>query len=705
VFLCAVVVRVLYLYDSSNNPTFSAPVVDSLSYDLMAREAVEGAGITRDFFWQQFFYPFFLSIVYFFSNCSIIWAKFVQLLLGSFTCVLIYYLGKKILGHPVGILAGLMAAVYGPLVFFEAELLAAGWAAFWAVVLTLLLLETAEKRSLSLCFALGLCSALSVIARPNFLPFLLASGVWLGAPILRKIAKWGPIATVWVRGESSGKRFAAGALLVSLGFCIVAVPVAAKNYQVTGQFSFLPGTGGLNLYIGNNPDFEAVAVRPGEQWEKIVQLPGSRGLITPNEKQRFFYARTLKYLSEQPISFLRGLIRKGAEFTSSRELPGHVDIYLFRSWSPLLGLLVWKVNEFGFPFGVLLPLALLGLFLCLKKIPLPVLFFLALYPVSVILTHVEARYRIPVIPLMCIVAAAGLMKIAEFVRLRQWLNLTAAGIFCAAAGVVCSIAGPFYSEKHIDYEAELHYVLGGSLRDRGKVAEAVEAYSKAIGIRPGYAEAYRNLGLLLIEQQKLREAIKLYESALGVIPENASLHVGLGVAFFHVGKIDRAIECYHKAIEIDPTKANAYDNLGMAFFRLNRVEEALENYNKAIELNPDDPVTHNSIGGVLAMQGRFREAIKHFEISLRIRPNQALTLSNLASAYASVEEFQKAAEKFKDALRIAPADAVTCFNLGLCLQQQGRINEAVQCFRKVLVLDPGHKRARQALDELARSKH
>ncbi|MHC4622870.1 MAG: tetratricopeptide repeat protein [Planctomycetota bacterium] len=688
-FLLALVMRGVYLYEGSDNPTSSAPVVDSLTYDLIARQVAEGWGMSREFFWQQFFYPFFLSIVYWLSNCSIVFARVVQILIGSVACVLTYRLGERMFGRAGGVAAGLIASVYGPLIFFEAELLAAGWAAFWAAALILLFLKTAEKKNAGLCFALGLCGALSVLTRPNFIPFLLAAGLWLGV--------------VWIRRRIGVRKFALGWLAVVAGFCAGTIPVCAKNYQVTGRFSFLPATGGLNLYIGNNPEFEATALRPGVQWQKAVELPLRHGFKTAEERQRFFYARTLDYVREEPTSFLKGLVRKGAEFCSSREMPGHIDAYMFRKWSRLLGVLMWKVDGFGFPFGVLLPLSLLGLFLNWRKVPTVLLLFMVLYPATVILTHVEARYRVPVVIPMCVLAGGGLVKIGELGRTKRWFKLGPACVFCLALGLLCSIAGPFYSEKHIDYEAELHYVLGGSLADRGRTAEAMDSYERAIRLRPDYLDAHRNLGVLLVEQSKLKEAAAHYDKALRVIGEDAGLREGLGLALFEQGKINAAMEQYHKAIEIEPERASAHDNLGRAFFSRGRLSDAYEHFSRAVQLNPDDPTPHNNIGTLLAAQGRLREAIEHYETSLRLRRSQAWTLCNLASAFASLGEFAKAAERFEEALRIAPDDAETRFNLGLCLQQQGRISEAITEYRKALLIDPQHMRARQALNELTRS--
>ncbi|MHC4617684.1 MAG: tetratricopeptide repeat protein [Planctomycetota bacterium] len=689
VFLLALVVRGVYLYEGSDNPTFRVPVVDSLTYDLNARELAEAGLMGREFFWQQFFYPFFLSIVYLVSNSSVVFARVAQILLGSVTCVLTYRLGERIFGREAGVLAGLMAAVYGPLIFFEAELLAAGWAAGWAAALILLLLKTAEQKSVRLCLVLGLCSALAVMTRPNFIPFLLAAGLWLGV--------------VWIRGQVGVRKSATGLFVCVAGFCAVTMPVCIKNYQVTGRFSFLPATGGLNLYIGNNPEFEATALRPGVQWQKAVELPLRHGFKTAEERQRFFYARTLDYVREEPTSFLKGLARKGAEFCSSREMPGHIDAYMFRRWSRLLGLLMWKVDGFGFPFGVLLPLSLLGLFLNWGKVPTALLLLVLLYPATVILTHVEARYRVPVIIPMCILAGAGLVRLTEWARMKQGLKLAGATAFCVGVGFLCSIAGPFYSEKNIDYEAELHYVLGGSLGDRGRIAEAMDSYERAIRLRPDYLDAHRNLGVLLVEQSKLKEAAAHYNKALGVIGEDAGLREGLGLALFEQGKINEAIEQYHRAIEIEPERASAHDNLGRAFFSRGRLSDAYEHFSRAVQLNPDDPTPHNNIGTLLAAQGRLREAIEHYETSLRLRRNQAWTLCNLASAFAGLGEFAEAVERFEEALRIAPDDAETRFNLGVCLQQQGRTSEAITEYRKALLIDPQHMRARQALKELTRS--
>ena len=45
--------------------------------------------------------------------------------------------------------------------------------------------------------------------------------------------------------------------------------------------------------------------------------------------------------------------------------------------------------------------------------------------------------------------------------------------------------------------------MGVALNQQGKPEEAIEAYNKAIAIKPDYADAYNNMGVALKEQGKL----------------------------------------------------------------------------------------------------------------------------------------------------------------------------------------------------------
>ena len=65
--------------------------------------------------------------------------------------------------------------------------------------------------------------------------------------------------------------------------------------------------------------------------------------------------------------------------------------------------------------------------------------------------------------------------------------------------------------------------MGVALKEQGKLDEAIEAYNKALSIKPDYAEAHNNMGVALKEQGKLDEAIEAYNKAPSIKPDYAGL--------------------------------------------------------------------------------------------------------------------------------------------------------------------------------------
>ena len=99
--------------------------------------------------------------------------------------------------------------------------------------------------------------------------------------------------------------------------------------------------------------------------------------------------------------------------------------------------------------------------------------------------------------------------------------------------------------------------MGNALKEQGKLEEAIEAYNKALAIKPDYAEAYNNMGDALQEQGKLEEAIEAYNKALAIKPDYADAYYNMGIALKEQGKLEEAIEAYNKALAIMPDYASA----------------------------------------------------------------------------------------------------------------------------------------------------
>ncbi|MDB0018269.1 tetratricopeptide repeat protein [Planktomarina temperata] len=141
--------------------------------------------------------------------------------------------------------------------------------------------------------------------------------------------------------------------------------------------------------------------------------------------------------------------------------------------------------------------------------------------------------------------------------------------------------------------------IGEAWQKLGKLEEAIEAYNKALAIKPDFAAAYSNMGVALKDQGKLEEAIEAYNKALAIKPDYAEAHSNIGVTLQEQGKLEEAIEAYHKALVIKPDYAEAYNNMGVTLQEQGKLEEAIEAYNKALAIKPDYAEAYYNMGNAL----------------------------------------------------------------------------------------------------------
>lgn len=118
--------------------------------------------------------------------------------------------------------------------------------------------------------------------------------------------------------------------------------------------------------------------------------------------------------------------------------------------------------------------------------------------------------------------------------------------------------------------------------------EAKETFSRAINIKPGYATAYNNLGLIFMEEGNEKEAEIKYRSALKVNPNYPEALNNLGLLYAKQGNYDEAIRLYQSALNIKPDYPDAHLNLAILLERSGYIVEAKKHYNSFIEDAPKE---------------------------------------------------------------------------------------------------------------------
>ncbi len=196
--------------------------------------------------------------------------------------------------------------------------------------------------------------------------------------------------------------------------------------------------------------------------------------------------------------------------------------------------------------------------------------------------------------------------------------------------------------------------LGFALDREGLTDEAIEQYRKAIDIAPEHASAYDNLAGDLLQRGRLDEAIEAYTADLALQSRNALAQTNLATALYQRGRIDEAIEHGRQALEVDPTNTDAHNTLGLALWKQDRLDEAIGHFQTAVAAKPDSLPYQNNLARVLAQRGRFDEAIPHMERAVALsNAQEPVVLSLLAAMYAEVGRFPDAVASARQALDLA----------------------------------------------------
>ncbi|UCC45083.1 MAG: glycosyltransferase family 39 protein, partial [Candidatus Zixiibacteriota bacterium] len=417
VAVAAVAVRVIYLLQMSRLPESMVPLVDERWHWEWAQEILNESFWGEGAYFRAPLYPYFLAFLAWITSGSILASKILQVLLSGGTAWLLYRLAEHLFNRSTAIIAGRAYALYGTLVFYETMLLIPSLfllLTIWGMYRVVIHRDSASWRTWLIT---GIIFGLAALSRPNILlviPFLLLWMYLATSP-----------GTRWLNRVRLPAVMAAGVLLII-------APVTLRNAIVTTDFILISSQGGINLYLGNNPEADGLTMLMPEvdldesvswrEFRRVTRTAAEREVfreLSEAEQSSFWTKKALRFMADHPGPFLTLVWKKSVYFVSGYENSDHADLYHQRTKSSLYSVLLWNKLIY-FPFGLLLPLTLVGFFVTRKQARQlwPVYIFILAYIPTIVLFLVTARHRLPLVPFMILLASAGLVALW-----RSWRNL------------------------------------------------------------------------------------------------------------------------------------------------------------------------------------------------------------------------------------------------------------------------------------------
>jgi 4-amino-4-deoxy-L-arabinose transferase-like glycosyltransferase len=570
IFLVALAARLAYLYEYHVSGYWDIMALDPETHDLLARRIAGGLGLGERAYFRAPLYLYLLGAIYKLAGPGYLVPRIFQALLGSASAGLTYLIARRVLSPLAALAVGLLASTYWVSIYFDGELLVDGLALFFDLAVLYLLVQGNHQKSGSelsggKAIILGVFIGLSVISRPNLLLFALAV-------ILIK----------FFQVQKAGRK---ATVLILLGLFIPVLPVALHNIIVAKDFVPISSQGGINFYMGNNPDADGrIAVVPfprrnmpsgflarfkDDPWFKedvwLSALYGAEQTlgreVKESEVSAYWYSQSLRWMSRHPLSWLKLMLKKLYFLIHRREVSNNRDLEYHLDQVPMLKAL--SIVH----FGIISPLFILGLALSLSRIrkgtPPKRLYlsreggwfwldlFAITYGLSVILFFVNARYRLPLLPVAFILAGGAVSRLLSWVKEKRFASL--------GAGIAALLF--------------LFWITN---------AELVRWNS-----RPLLAAMHHNLGLAFSRVSRFEDAVREFSTAVKIKDEFPEAHVALGNALAVTGKERRAINEYQIALLYDPDYAEAYYNMGLTYLRLKDLERARQYLIIAHSLAPE----------------------------------------------------------------------------------------------------------------------
>lgn len=453
-------------------------------------------------FHQEPLYPYALALIRAFCGNDLLWIQLGQMLLGVCGLLLLHAVTRIYFGAVPALCATVLAALSGPLLFFELHLLRAAPIAVTTLLLVWALERTRSSPTPRRLFAFGLCIGAATLLKIHFAVFGACALVMLARPRTADPAVPLPRLGIVV-----------GAGLLAL------VPVWIRNAIVGAPFFGMTSVGPVTFANTNHSTYR------GHGWAEDTAALETLGSIMGQAEGAMWPSMTGAIATHDSVGSYLGLLwTKFQMIWHWVELPNNVNYYFGQMHSTVLALLPVS-------FTAVAVLALVGILAALatRRAPVALLVFIALAILQFTSFYTLARLRCGLTIALLPLAGFGLAWLVRTARDRRFRHLVpvvvAAGLFGwwvqrpLPTNSVLLSSTPYANSMTYYYRPEWAKVLEDRDWERGEAL-----MQNALAARPPYldkinmkalpdsrskwnntgiyAEIYRNLAASLQGQKK-----------------------------------------------------------------------------------------------------------------------------------------------------------------------------------------------------------
>ena len=192
--------------------------------------------------------------------------------------------------------------------------------------------------------------------------------------------------------------------------------------------------------------------------------------------------------------------------------------------------------------------------------------------------------------------------------------------------------------------ASLHFYFGLVCVDLSLIAEARDAFAKAVELQPENADYNYAMGAASAFRQDPAEAVPYFEKYLKLKPQDPRGKLALGAALFRAKDYEHAISWLKQSAGSSETATKAHYYLGAIALEEDRLDEAFVELQEALRAKPDFPDGLAELGRWYLNRKDYRQAEKQIQLALKIEPDHYAANFYLLMLYTRTKDAKQEAQ-------------------------------------------------------------
>lgn len=494
--ITGIVFRIIHILSMTSGPLYDIPLIDSAYYLNWAKTIAAGDIIGKDVFFMSPLYPYLMAVVFTVKSASPVTIVVIQALLSAVTLYLIGNITLKTGGETVSALAVWIGAFFPVWIYFDGMILTASLILLLNTASVWLLIKWKESNKSLFILLAGVFTGLSALARPSAFIFGFVMFIWVFLQDKRSVLFW------------------------IIGITAAILPAAVHNFSVSGEFIPLTSSGGMNFYVGNNPqadglynqpDFLASAEPEFEYFDYRLQAERLSGLknMSPGQVSGFWFHEGIKFILENPSRYLKLCWNKFFYFWNNLEAPNNVSIYFVEKMSPVI-----RIIPFG--FGLLAAGSLAGILFIRRNHAITILLLYLLYLLLAnLLFFNSSEFRFPAVVAVIPIFSLFTVKLLESIKSRRlnWFQPVVFMFFLTFAYFQTQTAHLLKSPR-MDY-----FNYGSVALANSDYMNAEKFLLASLAEDPGFQDAHLALGTVYFDTGRYALAVREYSAAGFIVTE------------------------------------------------------------------------------------------------------------------------------------------------------------------------------------------